>query len=709
MPESVISMVEVLKNKYLPFLFAVPLFFSVYHYSGIVVDAILYVTQYVYSIDPERFLGDPAFEFGNQDSLGFFSPIFGLFLETMGVAKGAFVYTLLMQFAWVVCAVFMIKQLLQLVGQRLWILPVTILFFVIFANGMGFSHIRWFQYVPLYACSRSLSVVLGIGALSLIFAQKRTLSLVLILAGTTVHPITAGWCLPFWMFYFFPKTRTPILLVSIVFPLTFIIHKGALDLFPKDWLARPLSFAPDYEVLSRYILLLVFEWALFRKSVNVQVRKIAKSLILLTVVAFYWDVWSGYGEHIFLYQVQPWRAVWLPSLVAAPLGVCFVKDVTLKVIKRKAITSHDFAMLLLVVSFLATRNIFVISFVAVVVLLKREAEMPLRMVALFSSGLIFGGYLVQQYHTWCLQGFKAFLGYDYQDAYHLRDSFLVYQLVFAVGYIVFFLNQKKFVLAVLVASFVFLSRFMLLPLLPLYLYFFPKESRVKYWGGAALIIVLVLFDGLLDVETRRMTLWGALPLCFLWVCVATVASLVAIYLSKRFSYIGIAIWLSVCSVIATANYYTDFMSRLEIERPLDQYLHHPIFSQVAERGRMLFFVSGAFISEPRLQFMTGSYFTSSIDIGSIFNKDHYRVALERSHLLYQKDRALQSDKFYDYVEIVSKLADADTLIDRVSFLCGMNEITHLVTDKVGLPFVVEDSTLVNGGQKTYLYGCNPAR
>ena len=708
MPES-IRMVKILKNKYLPFLFAVPLFFSVYHYGGIVVDAILYVTQYVYSVDPARFAGDPAFEFGNQGSLGFFSPIFGLFIESLGVVKGALVYTLLIQFAWVLCLVLMVKALLRLTGQRLWVLPVMVLLGVFLSSGMGFSHIRFFHFVSSYACSRSLSMTLGVAALALSFYQKRFLSLFFILAGTAVHPITAGWCLPFWMFYFFPKTRVPILVASLLFPFTFLLHTDVFDFFSNDWLARPLGYALDYEIVSRYTLLLVLEGALFKITINKQIRNISVSLFLLTVIALYWDAWGGYGEHIFLYFVQPWRALWIPSLILLPLGICNFKDVAKKLKKRKRISTHDFAMLLLIVSCLAPRNIILISIVAVVLIARENKPFSLKASVFAFVGALFAGFLVQQYHTWNLLGLDAFVGYNYQDVYCLRDSFLIYLLVFVAGFALYFLKRRKIVLTLLMVVAVFLSRFMLLPLLPLYLYFFPRKSGAKYWGGVALIVVMVAFDGMFDVETRRQTLFGGLPLCFPWVCFAMAASFTSIWLSKRLSYFGIAIWLSVCGVVAMMNYNTDCKKSLETEKQLDRYLHESVFPQVKERGRMLFYVSGAYVGEPRLQFMTGSYFTSSVNVGAVFSKGHYRTALERSHLLYQKDYALQSHEFFHYEEVVNKLADVDTLIDRVSFLCGIKEISHLVTDKTGLPFVVEDSTMVNGSQKTYLYGCNPAR
>ena len=466
-------MLNVLKNKYLPFLFALPLFFCVYHYNGIIVDAVLYVTQYINSVDPARFVGDPAFEFGNQGALGFFSPIFALFLDPLGISVGAFVYTLTMQVAWIVAAVFMIKALLRLIWQRLWILPTTILFIVVFSIGMGFSGIRFYQYVSLYACSRSLSIALGISALALLFNQKKLLSLLLILAGTAIHPITAGWCLPFWMFYFFPKIRIPVIVFSLVFPFSFLLHTGRFDQFPSDWLARPLTFSPNYEIISRYLLLFVFYAILFWHSRNTQVKRISISLCLLTVIICYWDAWGGFGEHIFLYQVQPWRAVWLLSFVAVPLGICAMKDSIRAIVKCGIVTTHDLGMAFFVVSFLTWGNVLLVTVVAGFLLMKEKKPLALKEFVFAFACIMLGGYLVQQYHTWCLEGFQAFMGYNYHVVFRLRNSFLVYQLVFTVGFVVFFFQKKRFVLASLLVLSIFVSRFMLLPILPFFLFLFP--------------------------------------------------------------------------------------------------------------------------------------------------------------------------------------------------------------------------------------------
>ena len=700
-----IAIINVLKNKYLPFLFAVPLFLSVYHYEGLVHDAVLYVTQYVYSIDPARFAYDPAFAFGNQDSLGFFSPFFGVFLELFGVSFGAFIYTILMQFAWIVVAVFCVKSLLRRINQSIWILPVTILLTVFFTHGMEFAHVHFFRYVETYACSRSLSVVLGMMGLVFLFNQKKFLSFLFILVGTVMHPITAGWCLPFWMFYFFPKTKTPVLIASLIFPFSYLLHLGPLDILPPDWLSRPLAFRPDYTDVSKLILLIVFFVIQARSSLNIEVKRISVPLIFLSFISFYWNVWGGYGEHIFLYQVQPWRFVWLPSLIAAPLGICCVKDVMRKMMKGNEVTTHDLSVLVLVLSFFSPRNLILVSALAVLLMIKKAKIISLKgWIVIFASFLL-AGYLVQQYLTWCLQGFPSFLGFNYMELYRIRDAFLFYQFAFSVAFIVFFIVYRKYIPAGIMVLSIFLSQFMLLPVLSLFIAFFPKTNKIKYWGGILAIIPLMLFDGLIDVEVRRMTLIDGMCRSFPWICIASALSLASIASVKRISYWGMTSWLVVCSVIAVACYNNYSVKWQKKESRIDQYLHETIFPQVKERGKMLFYVSGEFEMEPRLQFLTGSYLTRSTLVGMILNKENYQVGLERSHLLYLKEKAPQLKKIYGFGEILSKLAVSDTLVDRVNFLCNMNEVTYLVTDQAPLPFVKEDSIKVRIDQEVFLYRC----
>lgn len=699
-----LSLVPILKNRYLPFLLAVPLFFCVCRYNGIVADAILYVTQYAYSIDPTRFLGDPAFDFGNQSSLGFFSPILGLFLEPLGVATGSFVFTLLMQLAWIVAYIFLVKNLLRLGWQRLWLIPVIISLVCIFTNGMPFSHIIWFHYLSTYVCSRPLSIALGMGGVALLFKQKKTLSLLLILIGTVVHPLTAGWCLPFWMFYFYPKTKFPVVIASVVFPLSCLLHLGPLDVYPKDWFTNTVN-GTEYEILSLGVFLFCFFGFLVRYSANRRIRDISLSMCLLVSIAFYWNIWSGFGSHIFLYQVQPWRALWLPSLLAAPLGVCLAKDVFRKYVKKGIVTSRGLGVVLLFVSFFVPVHLFSVSLAAVVLIVVNERSVSLKWFIWTYGGILLGGYLVQQYIPIYLQSSISLFNFSMIELYHTRDSFLLYQLFFSVGFAIFFFKKRRFVLAALMVLSIFLARFALMPALPLFMYLFPQRKKAKYWTGVCLVTALVVFDGVIGTETRCQTLFQGLPFSIFKTCIIVALAIASIYASKWISYKGIAGFLMACVGLAIFNYvgyYTDYVKK---EQRLDPYLHETIFPQMGNRGHALFYVSGEYFGNPRLQFMTGSYYDAIARVGSAFFKGQYREALERSHLLYWKKRAPELNEFVEYSTIVSKLADTDTLIDRIEFLCQEKEIHHLVTDKSPLPFAKEDSTVINGEQKVYLYSC----
>ena len=67
-------MMVLLDKKPLVYLFGIVIFFAFSHYSGYVLDAVLYLLQTVNYLHPERFVNDVPFMFGNQDSFSIYSP-----------------------------------------------------------------------------------------------------------------------------------------------------------------------------------------------------------------------------------------------------------------------------------------------------------------------------------------------------------------------------------------------------------------------------------------------------------------------------------------------------------------------------------------------------------------------------------------------------------------------------------------------------------
>lgn len=702
-------MIRALRNKFFPFLFAIPLFFCVHHYNGIIIDATLYITQYVHSIDPARFLRDPAFEFGNQGDLGCFSTLFGWFLESFGVDKGAFVYTLLMQFLWIFFAVCLIRVIVRILQNRLWTLPITILFVGIFAHGMQFAHIRFFQYVEPYACSRSLSVVMGIAALALLLQQKKIASLLMISIGMAIHPITAGWCLPVWMIYFFPKTRFLIGVISLILPLCGFLHVGRFDFFPDDWLLRPLNFAPCYESIGRFgVLFAFFMFVVRRFTTNKQMLNVSIALSFLLVIAFYWDVCGGYGKNVFLYQVQPWRALWIASIIAVPMGLSFIKDSIRKIVKRKQMSSYDLALFLIFASFLMPINLMTITVVSAILLARKRRVVTIWGVDVIFCIFVVVGIIVQQYHGWCLRGYPSFWGYDFYKIWKIRDSVLLYQFLLSIYLIVFFTCKKKYVSAALLLLYLFCPNFLIMPFLSLYFALAPQKNKRWFILGVVAIALITLIDGLAEMETRFFKITNGMPVKFPWICFSTVISLGLILLPRKIRGIFICVWLLFCCAFAVSKYDNRSDEKKAAESQLNAYLHNTLFPQIPERGKALFVVSGIYANEPRLRFLTGSYFTNCGHSGEIFDKNHYKTVLKRGGMLFSG----KLDSFGEYVEydkIMEKLADKDTLINRVQLLCAFGEISHVVTDVTTLPFTKEDSIIIANNQKVYLYGCLPIR
>ena len=82
------------------------------------------------------------------------------------------------------------------------------------------------------------------------------------------------------IFCFFPKTKIPIVVASLLVPLSGWLHLGVLDFLPMDWLERPLEFQPDYVFFSRTLVLLSFFGIVAKWSANERIREISFSLFI---------------------------------------------------------------------------------------------------------------------------------------------------------------------------------------------------------------------------------------------------------------------------------------------------------------------------------------------------------------------------------------------------------------------------------------------
>ncbi|MBR5402361.1 MAG: hypothetical protein IK102_11205 [Treponema sp.] len=703
-------MIYLAKNKYFPFVIAVPLFLCVHSYRGIVLDAILYLLQYISTFDPSRFTNDLAFAFGNQDSYGFFSPILGVFVEAFGVDVGMRALCWLSHLGWAISAVFLVRAFCKFSYNKIWFIPFLILFILLTADGMPHTKVHFFRLVETYTCSRALSIIFGFAGLAALLERRKIASLILLLLGTIIHPLTAGWGLPLWFLFFYPRVCVPLLVFSALFPFLAFLHIGKFDFYPLDWLQRPLTFAPPKDLIVRNCVWFVFYGFLVpRFFLSGSLAKLGRAILFVSLIAFYWNLWGGFGEHIFLYQVQTWRAEWIPSVFS--FLFCFVIIAQLfRKIRKRFFDSVDFSKFLSVVAVLSPISMLIpILFSAYYVRKKRFNIDVLKYMFFCLAFFLLIGFAVQQYVIWGLEGGYTFLGFDYQYLYRLQNSLLLNQALFAVICIALLVGQRKYFWTIPLVVFLIVPQYQLIPLSVIV--WFLMESRKRF--VVSVVVLLTLFDCVSNTNYRENSLLNSLPSFWYRYAIFALLSFGALkimsLLQNRvvFRFIPMLLLILVFGGYAYAHWDGRFGLRIKEESKLQTYLRESIFPQEKDRGRILFFVKGLLAAEPRLQFLSGAYLCETVHVGELFFEGQYKESMKRENYLFYKEfRGVAHDGPAYEGFISGKMMSRDTLIDRTRFLCEKKEIKNLVTSEAELPFVKKDSVLYDESQWVFLYGCS---
>ena len=173
-----------------------------------------------------------------------------------------------------------------------------------------------------------------------------------------------------------------------------------------------------------------------------------------------------------------------------------------------------------------------------------------------------------------------------------------------------------------------------------------------------------------------------------------------------FRYVPMILLLLILGGYAYGHWDGRFGQRIREESKLQTYLNKTIFPQEKDRGRILFFVKGLLVAEPRLQFLSGAYLCETVHVGELFFEGQYKESMKRENYLFYKELIGIAHDGPAYEGFISeKMLSRDTLIDRTYFSCEKREIKNLVTSESELPFIKKDSVLYDGAQWVFLYGC----
>lgn len=654
----------VLLKKY-PFIafaiFSVLFFLSVNHFDGFDQDCILYTLQAMNRIFPDRFIDDPAFMFGNQDSFSLFTPVYLIFIKLLPIDTAALVFQILIHsgvavsFAWLVY-----KWTKKFDCQKL-LLPIVLFFFAVYAHG-EFRNEIWnsIKTIEAFPVARTLAVCFGFWGLAHFFDKNKWITLFLFLAGSAFHPLTVGWGLPLWVFYHFPKFRIPVAVLSALLPFTILADKEPFAPFPPDWIRISWDMEGCPELIMNILLNVAFlVFLTFKYLKDPVVKKFTANLAIVVGIGFYWFLAAVATHHILLFQVQTFRVVWLCQAI-----VVFLQFYALALLYREKICNGIK---------LDIWDKIIVLFV-----------LALWIDCTFVNALYLFGFL--------LWHFKDKPAYNKLKvtAFCLWAGLTVY-----VAYWIFDLSQSP------VASF-----------------YVSYATIIQEVQGASAALALVV-----DHVYPRLK-----PIVFS-VLVASVALILEgtqIFPEENFSLAFIliaacvlcsknrAMWgvLVVCLCVVIVTDYDHRSPELKAqEKAMNQFVEEVPFPYIENRGRILYSVEDYAQANPRIRFLSAAYYDQEYIVGAVFFKGHKYEATNREKMLFMGETPSDSEWYaLDWrirkSKAVEYLLDRDSLIVRTKYLCDKKEITHLITDKIDLPFAKDDSlTLWYKNEKIYLHSC----
>lgn len=695
--------------------FGAVIFFAFVRYRGFEYDAALYLLQVMNYLQPERFLNDVPFMFGNQDSFSIFSPIVAVVLKYIGVNTGGILATVFMLLFMAVALVSLVCKWLKKFNAEHWCFPVAVCLIVLLTNKKYGSGCLYFYLFEPYLVARVLSEALMTMGLVFIFYRNKYISLIFFILASCMHPLMGGWTLPLWLFYHFPKSRIPVLMLSLLAPLSGYLHIGRFDFYTNDW--SPLYISPEWEDLVVYFGLLAFWLAMYRHFKGGLLSKFSISLFWVSFIAFYLQFTGSYMGHLLFYQAQPYRVQWLCMIPVIPVFALFVRDC---VNNRQNLTLCNYAGLVLGICAIAEYQWFVLLMVCLFLVYApignydRLVVPPLLQKITFTGGLIFllfNSVVCNYIQLAVEQGIgNTNLAVSWL---HIPAYLAVVEKVLLVVFALICAIQKKYGYALIFAIAFCSGGIKILPIVGLFLYLVPNLGSIGKNFLLACSLPMSFFEILSSTQRPNsleiLPLEGAPLACVLLFVVLFVIAFRLFMLKRqlRCCNVNVMIMFMIVSLGIWDVYRWD--SRNETvkanEKQMDVFFDEPIFPQVKDRGKMLIVIDCESPIPSRINFLTGAYADASIAVGEIFYKEQFMESNRRRGILLNGSESTANLDLYKK-EIINVYSDPDTLLARVHYLCDEGEITHFVTDYANMPLPKEDSVFLDVRQKyVWLYGC----
>ncbi|VWB86470.1 hypothetical protein BLA13014_03996 [Burkholderia aenigmatica] len=305
------------------------LFLITHPYTGIRHDAILYTAQALYNAHPENFSHDLFFEYGSQDQWTIYGRIFAKIVSAFGLRASNLAGLIVAQALWWSGIWRLTKRLLPEPWHWL-----SLCLIACMPSDYGAGLI--FSYDEGFLTARLPAEALGLWAIALMFDRRYRMAIALALVATAVHPLIGGVSLVFVVLDRMPRVTWWRLLplALIAFAVVEMPAFKALHLYPFD---------PAWRSIAQFNVPFLFPtlwsvnawskacWAIAVPAMlcatRVQDHRTQWSTLTLIGVAgvALTTIADLTGQDAVWIQLQPWRVLWLLTLMQWPAAILLVR------------------------------------------------------------------------------------------------------------------------------------------------------------------------------------------------------------------------------------------------------------------------------------------------------------------------------------------------------------------------------------------------
>lgn len=295
-------------------------------YPGIYHDSQLYTIQALARVLPMELANDVFLRHGSQDKYTFFGPLYAMAIRMVGTGPAAAILTFVSQAVFAIALLLLARRVLP---SRLAWLGVGLVCVIPFTYGAR----KVFFVMEDFITPRLLAEALVIAGLAGLFVGRYRLAMLAAVFAALVHPIVAvtGLALAVFLDVFTNRQRTVTIGLGIAVALALLamlaargsqlvfdeewwnmIHDGLPYLFPLEW--RKADWA-------RVVLVVAVLFAGMRRLPAANAQSLCRAALIVTVGGMLLSiVGSDLSRVVLVTQMQPWRVLWLASVIALLLS-----------------------------------------------------------------------------------------------------------------------------------------------------------------------------------------------------------------------------------------------------------------------------------------------------------------------------------------------------------------------------------------------------